>query len=59
MKPEEEVGDHRFPCPLSVLLLQELLPFAKRLFSTLFGVVFSDIDLRFDIFICLDVLKTS
>ena len=41
------------------LLLQELLPFAKILFSGLFSIIFSDINLKFGILICLDIIQVK
>ena len=39
------------------LLLHELLPFAKISFSKLFFVIFRHIDLKFHIWICLDIIQ--
>ena len=41
------------------LLLQELLPFAKIYFSGLFSAIFWDIDMKFGIWICHDILRSS
>ena len=39
------------------LLLHELLPFAKISFSGLFFVIFRHIELKFHIWICLDIIQ--
>ena len=39
------------------LLLHELLPFAKISFSGLFSVIFRHIDLKFHMWICVDIIQ--
>ena len=41
------------------LLLQELLPFAKMMFSEFLSVVFWDIDFKVYVWICLDVIQVE
>ena len=41
------------------LLLLELLPFAKILLSWFFSLVFCDLDLKFSIWICLDIIQIN
>ena len=41
------------------LLLHELLPFTKIMFSGFFFAIFPDIDLKFHTWICLDVIQVN